>query len=169
MVRNLVGTFLLAGKGTLKPSELLQILEARSRSAAGATAPASGLCLVSVEYWTSDHAPVGILQCSAAKAAQDQPQAAKECSPRRKPWVQSGNRASPKGAKEPQVEMLLATSGGSATMQLDFAQSMATDLQVAARKIASTNPANGRALQEFECTSKPDVHAALARAKAGPA
>jgi tRNA pseudouridine38-40 synthase len=50
MVRNLVGTFLLAGKGALKPSELLQILEARSRSAAGATAPASGLCLVSVEY-----------------------------------------------------------------------------------------------------------------------
>ena len=50
MVRNLVGTFLLAGKGTLKPSELSQILAARSRSAAGATAPASGLCLVSVEY-----------------------------------------------------------------------------------------------------------------------
>jgi tRNA pseudouridine38-40 synthase len=50
MVRNLVGTFLLAGKGTLEPSELLQILTARSRSAAGATAPASGLCLVSVEY-----------------------------------------------------------------------------------------------------------------------
>ena len=50
MVRNLVGTFLLAGKGTLKPSELLQILKARSRSDAGATAPASGLCLMSVEY-----------------------------------------------------------------------------------------------------------------------
>jgi tRNA pseudouridine38-40 synthase len=50
MVRNLVGTFLLAGKGTLKPSELLQILKARSRSAAGATAPASGLCLISVDY-----------------------------------------------------------------------------------------------------------------------
>ncbi len=50
MVRNLVGTFLLAGKGTLKPSDLPRILEARSRSAAGATAPASGLCLVSVEY-----------------------------------------------------------------------------------------------------------------------
>jgi len=50
MVRNLVGTFLLAGKGTLKPSELPQILAARSRSAAGATAPASGLCLLSVEY-----------------------------------------------------------------------------------------------------------------------
>ena len=50
MVRNLVGTFLLAGKGTLKASDLLRIMEARSRSAAGATAPASGLCLVSVEY-----------------------------------------------------------------------------------------------------------------------
>lgn len=50
MVRNLVGTFLLVGKGTLKPRDLASILEARSRSAAGATAPASGLCLVSVEY-----------------------------------------------------------------------------------------------------------------------
>ena len=50
MVRNLVGTFLLAGKGTLKAQDLTRILEARSRSAAGATAPASGLYLVSVEY-----------------------------------------------------------------------------------------------------------------------
>jgi tRNA pseudouridine38-40 synthase len=50
MVRNLVGTFLMAGKGTLKASDLKTILEARSRSAAGATAPASGLFLVSVEY-----------------------------------------------------------------------------------------------------------------------
>jgi tRNA pseudouridine38-40 synthase len=50
MVRNLVGTFLMAGKGTLKASDLKRILEARSRSAAGATAPASGLFLVSVEY-----------------------------------------------------------------------------------------------------------------------
>jgi tRNA pseudouridine38-40 synthase len=50
MVRNLVGTFLLAGKGTLQASDLMRILAARSRSAAGATAPASGLCLVNVEY-----------------------------------------------------------------------------------------------------------------------
>jgi len=50
MVRNLVGTFLQVGKGTLKPSDMLRILAARSRSVAGATAPASGLCLVSVEY-----------------------------------------------------------------------------------------------------------------------
>jgi len=50
MVRNLVGTFLLVGKGTLKPDDLQSILEARSRSAAGATVPACGLYLVSVEY-----------------------------------------------------------------------------------------------------------------------
>lgn len=50
MVRNLVGTFLLVGKGTLKVSDISRILEARNRSAAGATAPASGLYLVSVDY-----------------------------------------------------------------------------------------------------------------------
>lgn len=50
MVRNLVGTFILVGKGTLKPGDVAKILVARSRSAAGATAPASGLYLVSVEY-----------------------------------------------------------------------------------------------------------------------
>jgi tRNA pseudouridine38-40 synthase len=50
MVRNLVGTFLLVGKGTLKPQHVITILEAKNRSAAGATAPASGLYLVSVEY-----------------------------------------------------------------------------------------------------------------------
>ncbi len=50
MVRNLVGTFLLVGKGTLVSSEFSRILEARDRSAAGATAPASGLYLVGVEY-----------------------------------------------------------------------------------------------------------------------
>ena len=50
MVRNLVGTFLLVGKGTLSPDDITRILEARNRSAAGATAPASGLYLVSVEY-----------------------------------------------------------------------------------------------------------------------
>jgi len=50
MVRNLVGTFILVGKGTLQPGDITRILLARDRSAAGATAPASGLCLVSVEY-----------------------------------------------------------------------------------------------------------------------
>jgi tRNA pseudouridine38-40 synthase len=50
MVRNLVGTFILVGKGTLQVSDVTRILEARDRSAAGATAPASGLYLVGVEY-----------------------------------------------------------------------------------------------------------------------
>jgi tRNA pseudouridine38-40 synthase len=50
MVRNLVGTFLQVGKGSLKPEDVPAILEARNRSAAGATAPACGLYLVSVEY-----------------------------------------------------------------------------------------------------------------------
>ncbi len=50
MVRNLVGTFLLVGKGTLKPEDVTRILADRNRSAAGATAPASGLYLVHVEY-----------------------------------------------------------------------------------------------------------------------
>ena len=50
MVRNLVGTFILVGKGTLQVEDVGRILEARNRSAAGATAPASGLYLVNVEY-----------------------------------------------------------------------------------------------------------------------
>jgi tRNA pseudouridine38-40 synthase len=50
MVRNLVGTLILIGKGTLKPADMVRILEAKDRSAAGATAPSRGLYLVSVEY-----------------------------------------------------------------------------------------------------------------------
>jgi len=50
MVRNLVGTFLLVGKGTLDTTAFRRILEAKDRSAAGPTAPASGLYLVRVEY-----------------------------------------------------------------------------------------------------------------------
>jgi tRNA pseudouridine38-40 synthase len=50
MVRNLVGTFLLVGKGTVSLEDLGRILAARERSAAGPTAPASGLYLVGVEY-----------------------------------------------------------------------------------------------------------------------
>jgi len=50
MVRNLVGTFILVGKGTLQVQDVSRILETRNRSAAGATTPASGLYLVSVEY-----------------------------------------------------------------------------------------------------------------------
>ncbi len=54
MVRNLVGTFMLVGRGTLQVDDITRILEAKDRSAAGATAPASGLYLVSVEYLQSE-------------------------------------------------------------------------------------------------------------------
>ena len=50
MVRNLVGTFLLVGKGTVTQQNFRGILDARERAAAGPTAPASGLYLVAVEY-----------------------------------------------------------------------------------------------------------------------
>ena len=50
MVRNLVGTFVEMGKGRHPEDHMARVLEKASRSAAGATAPASGLYLVNVEY-----------------------------------------------------------------------------------------------------------------------
>ena len=50
MVRNLVGTMLDVGRGQFNPSDIPASLDARSRSAAGPTAPARGLFLHSVEY-----------------------------------------------------------------------------------------------------------------------
>jgi acyl-CoA reductase-like NAD-dependent aldehyde dehydrogenase len=43
---------------------------------------------------------------------------------------------------------------------------MVTDLQIAARKVVSVNPATGETLREFECASERDVQAAVARAHA---
>ncbi|WP_446743212.1 tRNA pseudouridine(38-40) synthase TruA [Silvibacterium acidisoli] len=50
MVRNLVGTFIDAGRGQIASDYVKHILDRRARSAAGPTAPASGLFLDSVEY-----------------------------------------------------------------------------------------------------------------------
>jgi tRNA pseudouridine38-40 synthase len=50
MVRNFVGTMLDVGRGRLNAEEIPKIIAARSRSAAGPTAPATGLFLHSVEY-----------------------------------------------------------------------------------------------------------------------
>ncbi len=50
MVRNIVGTLVEIGRGSLEPSDLTRILEARDRTAAGPTAPARGLYLVEVVY-----------------------------------------------------------------------------------------------------------------------
>jgi len=43
---------------------------------------------------------------------------------------------------------------------------MTADLQIAAPKVISVNPATGEILREFECASEPEVHAAVARARA---
>jgi len=50
MVRNLVGTLLDVGRGYRDAAEIPGMLAARSRAAAGPTAPARGLFLHSVEY-----------------------------------------------------------------------------------------------------------------------
>jgi len=50
MVRNLVGTLILAGRKQLPPEAIPEILAARQRSAAGPTVPARGLHLVRVSY-----------------------------------------------------------------------------------------------------------------------
>ncbi len=50
MVRNLVGTFVDAAAGRISPTSIPQILDERNRAAAGPTAPARGLFLVSVDY-----------------------------------------------------------------------------------------------------------------------
>lgn len=50
MVRNIVGTLVEVGRGSLGVEEMGTILEARDRAAAGPTAPAQGLFLVGVEY-----------------------------------------------------------------------------------------------------------------------
>jgi acyl-CoA reductase-like NAD-dependent aldehyde dehydrogenase len=41
---------------------------------------------------------------------------------------------------------------------------MATDLQVAARKIASLNPATGETLRELDCATDAEILAAVERA-----
>jgi tRNA pseudouridine38-40 synthase len=53
MVRNIVGTLVDVGRGSLSPVDISRILAARDRSAAGPTAPAQGLFLVDVEYGES--------------------------------------------------------------------------------------------------------------------
>lgn len=50
MVRSIAGTLLDVGKGKTAPRDIGDILDARDRSRAGATAPAHGLCLVEVVY-----------------------------------------------------------------------------------------------------------------------
>ncbi len=50
MVRNIVGTLVEIGRGSLAAADLTRILDARDRTAAGPTAPARSLYLVEVVY-----------------------------------------------------------------------------------------------------------------------
>ena len=50
MVRNLVGTFVEAGRGRISANSIPYVLVAHDRAAAGPTAPARGLFLIEVEY-----------------------------------------------------------------------------------------------------------------------
>jgi tRNA pseudouridine38-40 synthase len=50
MVRSLVGTLVAVGEGKMEPEAMSQVLEARSRAAAGPMAPPHGLTLVRVIY-----------------------------------------------------------------------------------------------------------------------
>jgi tRNA pseudouridine38-40 synthase len=50
MVRNIVGTLVAVGRGTLAPASIDAILDSRDRRQAGPTAPARGLFLVAVQY-----------------------------------------------------------------------------------------------------------------------
>ncbi|MDE6478333.1 MAG: tRNA pseudouridine(38-40) synthase TruA, partial [Alphaproteobacteria bacterium] len=52
MVRNMVGTLVEIGLG--KPYDIDEIFAARARSAAGPTAPASGLYFIGADYATDD-------------------------------------------------------------------------------------------------------------------
>ncbi|MCU0665721.1 MAG: tRNA pseudouridine(38-40) synthase TruA [Candidatus Omnitrophica bacterium] len=50
MVRSIVGTLLLAGRGKLKRGRLLEILKSKDRKKAGPVVPAKGLCLIREQY-----------------------------------------------------------------------------------------------------------------------
>lgn len=50
MVRNIVGSLVLVGRGKWQPIDIKNVLQSRNRSAAGTTAPAYGLYFTGVEY-----------------------------------------------------------------------------------------------------------------------
>lgn len=50
MVRIMAGTLLEVGKGKIEPGQILEIIQAKDREAAGPTAPAHGLTLIKYEF-----------------------------------------------------------------------------------------------------------------------
>lgn len=59
MVRSIVGTLVEVGRGRRRAGEVMGILRARDRAAAGQLAPPTGLCLWSVDYPEPDRARLG--------------------------------------------------------------------------------------------------------------
>jgi tRNA pseudouridine38-40 synthase len=60
MARSLAGTLITVGEGKRSPEDMIDVLAAGDRAAAGPVAPAHGLCLVAVEYdegWSSPFDP----------------------------------------------------------------------------------------------------------------
>ena len=50
MVRIIAGTLIEAGRGSMEPERIKEILAAKDRAAAGPTAPACGLTLIKYEF-----------------------------------------------------------------------------------------------------------------------
>jgi tRNA pseudouridine38-40 synthase len=50
MVRSIVGTAVMVGKGKISAADFEEIIASRNRSRSGPTAPPHGLCLVAVDY-----------------------------------------------------------------------------------------------------------------------
>ncbi|MEK7449878.1 MAG: tRNA pseudouridine(38-40) synthase TruA [Planctomycetota bacterium] len=50
MVRALVGTLLMVGRGKIQPEEVKKIIDSHDRKNAGPKVPAQGLCLVKIDY-----------------------------------------------------------------------------------------------------------------------
>ena len=63
MVRNLVGTMVDVGRGSLEVEQLPRILASRDRKEAGPTAPASGLYLMEVQYGEAAPAEASAAAC----------------------------------------------------------------------------------------------------------
>ena len=103
MVRNLVGTFVDAASGRTPPEAIHGILAARSRSAAGPTAPARGLFLVSVAYPDPEQEPTSSARHSERSAAQ--PKNPCICPPSTPHSSRHSERsaAQPKNPEEPRV------------------------------------------------------------------
>jgi len=62
MVRIVAGTLVGVGRGRFAPDDVAAIRDARDRARAGRTAPAGGLCLVSVDYAGADAPLDGVPQ-----------------------------------------------------------------------------------------------------------